>query len=273
MTSAERTLAYTKIKPENGSEVKRKPPKDWPHAGGIRFQNVTLQHYEDGPKALRNLTFNIKPTEKIGIAGRTGAGKSSMVAALMRMAYVEGEITIDDIDIMELNVQFTRRNISVISQSPNLFSSSIRVNLDPSGNFKDSEIWDALDLMQMKSFISNLPDQLDTIVTGRGSNFSVGERQLLHLTRVSLKKNKVIVFDEATSKVDDNTDKIIQQIIRNVFKDCTVITIAHRLSTIMDCDRIILLNCGEIVEFDKPEILLAREGGLLRHLYRISEGE
>ena len=272
MTSAERTLVYTRIKAEKGRDVNENPPKNWPHAGAIQFNNVSLWHYKNGPKVLKNLNFDINGSEKIGIAGRTGAGKSSLVAALLQMAETDGEIRIDGMNITKLNVISTRRNISTISQAPVLISASIRMNLDPDEMFSDSEIWNALEQMQMKSVISSLPQQLESEITEGGSGFSVGERQLMQLARVLLKKSKIVVFDEATGKVDEITDKIIQSIIRNVFKNCTVITIAHRLSTILDCDRIMVLDDGKIVEFDKPDALLAKEDGVFKRLCKVSSG-
>ena len=272
MTSAERTLAYTKIKAEKGRDVNEEPPKNWPHAGAIQFKDVSLWHYEKGPKVLKNLTFDIKASEKIGIVGRTGAGKSSLVAALFQTAVTDGEIIIDEMNIMKLNIMSTRRNISIISQSPILFSTSIRANLDPCGTFTDSEIWHALEQMQMKSVISDFPNKLESVITEGGSDFSVGERQLLHLARVLLNKTKIVVFDEATGKVDETTDKTIQRTIRNVFKDCTVITIAHRLNTILDCDRIMVLDDGVIVEFGKSDVLLKRKEGMFTRLYTVYSG-
>lgn len=270
MTSAERTLAYTKIEPEKGQDISSRPPKGWPNHGRIHFRDVSLRHYKDGPKALRNLTFEINASEKIGIAGRTGAGKSSVVAALIRLSESDGEIFIDDINIKEINTEILRRSVSVISQSPVLMSGPLRESLDPRGEFKDSEIWDALEHMRMKSMISGLPDQLDSIIEGTGSNFSAGERQLLHLARVLLRRDKIVIFDEATANVDLETDEIIQKTIHDEFKNCTVMTIAHRLNTILDCDRIMLLDNGEIVEFDKPKVLLEKEDGFLKNFYEIS---
>ena len=218
MTSAERTLAYTKIKSEKGREVHEKTPKNWPYSGAIQFEDVSLWHYEQGSKVLTNLTFDINGSEKIGIAGRTGAGKSSLVAALAQIAVTDGEIIIDDINITKLNVMSTRSNISIISQSPILFNTSIRINLDPCGTCSDSEIWHALEQMQIKTLISSFPQQLESIITEGGSGFSVGEKQLLHLARVLLNKTKIVVFDEATGKVDERTDKKIQTTIRNALK-------------------------------------------------------
>lgn len=270
MTSAERTLAYTKLNAEKGRDAKNKPPSGWPRTGTIQFKNVSLSHYEGGPNILRNLSFDIKSTEKIGIAGRTGAGKSSLVAALMQMAETDGEIIVDDVNITKFNVVSYRGSISVIPQSPTLINGSLRLNLDPFYMFTDMEIWHALDQMQMKSIISSLPEQLETVITDGGSSFSVGGKQLLHLARVVLKKSKIILFDEATAKVDKETVEKVQRIIPNVFKDCTVITITHQLSTILECDRIMVLDCGELVEFDKPENLLAKEDGVLKQMYKMT---
>lgn len=272
MTSVQRVQAYTKIEPEKGRNLRGDAPQEWPHSGAIQFKNVSVRHYEDGPNILKNLSFEVNASEKIGIAGRTGAGKSSLVAALMRMAETDGDIIVDNINIMKLNVFSSRRNISIISQFPRLISNSIRLNLDPFKMFKDSEIWEALDHVQMKKTISSLPQQLESEIISSSSGFSVGEKQLFHLARVLLRRSKIIVFDEATGKVDKGTNELIQRVIRDVFRDCTVITIAHRLSTILDCDRIMVLDRGEIVEFDKPEVLLEKEDGVLKQLYTVSAG-
>ncbi len=270
MTSAERILAYTEIVPEKGREIKEQPPKGWPESGIIQFKNVSLRHYKEGPKVLKDLTFKIDPSERIGIVGRTGAGKSSLVAALMRIGETEGDISIDSLNIQDLNILATRQRISVISQSPVLFSGTIRENLNPTGELDDSEIWNVLDQMQLGVLVRGLPGKLDDVCTGGGSNFSVGQRQLFHLARVLLKQNKIIIFDEATGKVDKKTAEQIQNVIHGVFKDCTVITISHRIVTIQECDRIMVLDQGSIVEFDKPDVLLNKEKGLFLELKRIA---
>ena len=161
MTSAERILAYTEIKPEKGNEIKEQPPKDWPESGKIEFKNVSLRYYENGPKALKDISFQINPCEKIGVAGRTGAGKSSLVAALMRIGETEGDIIVDNSNIECLNLQSTRQRISVISQSPDLFSGSIRENLNPTGGTNDSEIWNVLDQIELSFLVQSLPRKLD----------------------------------------------------------------------------------------------------------------
>ncbi|XP_028403049.1 multidrug resistance-associated protein 4-like isoform X2 [Dendronephthya gigantea] len=269
MTSAERILAYTEIKPERGSEISDEPPEDWPQFGGIEFKNVSLRYYEKGPKALKDLSFEIKGSEKIGIVGRTGAGKSSLVAALMRIAETEGSIIVDNLDIAHFNPRSTRQRISVISQSPVLFNGSLRENLDPTGNHDDSEIWNVLDQMQLGPLVSGLPNKLENVCAGGGSNFSIGQRQLIHLARVLLKRNKIIIFDEAAGKVGKKTAEQIQNVIYSLFKDCTMIIISHRIDTTKRCDKIMVFDQGSIVEFDKQDVLLDRKNGFFAELVRI----
>ena len=270
MTSAERALAYTKIQPEHERDLLKTPPDDWPNAGEIEMKDVSLWYYEDGPLALKNLTFKIKSSEKVGIAGRTGAGKSSVVSALMRLAKIQGEIFIDGLNIEDFNMLSTRKCISVISQLPTLVNGTVRLNLDPLGEHTDSEIWAALHRTKMSSFVGNIPHGLDAELNIDNSNFSVGEKQLLNLTRVLLQNNKIVILDEATGKIDGNTNKEIQRIIDEDLKECTVITISHRLSTVLKCDRVMVLHQGEIKEFDCPAILLGKSSGLLKQLEQMA---
>ena len=267
MTSVERVLTYTKLEEEPGYSIDKKPPSDWPTEGGLKFENMSLRYYEGGPEVLKNITFQVNPREKIGVAGRTGAGKSSLVSALFRMPDPKGEILIDGEAIGELNVQSTRQVISVITQNPTLFSGSLRSNLDSFSRYDDAEIWAVLDQVQMKSKVTDLPGELYYGVSESGNNFSVGERQLLCLARALLNRNRIIVMDEATANVDFNTDQRIQETIRNKFEDCTVITIAHRLNTILDYDRVLVMDKGEIVEYDTPSVLLNNSDGALAELF------
>ena len=267
MTSVERVLTYTKLEEEPGYSIDKKPPSDWPTEGGLKFENMSLRYYEGGPEVLKNITFQVNPREKIGVAGRTGAGKSSLVSALFRMPDPKGEILIDGEAIGELNVQSTRQVISVITQNPTLFSGSLRSNLDPFSRYDDAEIWAVLDQVQMKSKVTDLPGELYYGVSESGNNFSVGERQLLCLARALLNRNRIIVMDEATANVDFNTDQQIQETIRSKFEDCTVITIAHRLNTILDYDRVLVMDKGEVVEYDTPSVLLNNRDGALAELF------
>ena len=270
MTSAERAFAYTQIPPEPGQYIAKSPPKEWPNAGEVEFQDVSMRYYKGGPEILKNISFKVNPGEKFGIAGRTGAGKSSLVAALMRLALTEGDIFVDGLNIGGINLASSREVISVISQAPILINGTIRLNLDPLGEHSDTEIWKALGQTKMTSAISNLPKKLENEINSNDINFSLGERQLLHLTRVLLRKNKIIIFDEATGKVDRKTDDDIQSIVRDVFKDCTVITIAHRLSTILNSDRIMILDQGKIVDCGTPQVLLNQKDSLLKQLLELS---
>ena len=267
MTSVERVITYTKLEEEPGYNIGKKPPSDWPTDGGLKCENMSLRYYAGGPEVLKNITFQVNPREKIGVAGRTGAGKSSIVSALFRMPDPKGEISIDGEAIVELNVQNTRQVISVITQNPTLFSGSLRSNLDPFLRYDDAEIWVVLDQVQMKSKVTNLPGELYYRVSESGNNFSVGERQLLCLARALLNRNRIIVMDEATANVDFSTDQRIQETIRSNFDDCTVITIAHRLNTILDYDRVLVMDEGEVVEYDTPSVLLNNSNSFLTELF------
>jgi ABC-type multidrug transport system fused ATPase/permease subunit len=229
MTSAERILAYTELKSEKGHLIKEQPSNEWPELGKIELKNVSFRYYENGPMVLKDLSFQINPSEKIGIAGRTGAGKSSLVATLVRIGDTDGNIIIDNTDIQYLNLQTTRQRISVISQSPVLFNGTIRENLNPTGEFNDSEIWNILDQMQLSSLVESLPQKLDYLCSVGSSDFSVSQRQLFHLARVLFKRNKIIIFDEASGKVDKKTAQQIQNIIHRVLKNHTVIINSHRI--------------------------------------------
>ncbi|CAH0722571.1 unnamed protein product, partial [Brenthis ino] len=256
LTSVERVLEYTKIETEaNLFDGQLALPPSWPDQGRITFQNVNLKYAMDADPILKNLNLNIESGWKIGIVGRTGAGKSSLISAIFRFAFIEGKILIDDIDTSQVSKQELRSKISIIPQEPVLFSATIRYNLDPFNIYSDDELWRALEQVDMKSAVPSL----DFKVTEGGANFSVGQRQLMCLARAVLRSNKILIMDEATANVDPQTDSFIQQTIRRQFASCTVLTIAHRLNTIMDSDRVLVMSGGEIVEFDHPYILLSDE--------------
>ena len=266
MTSAERVLNYTRIQPESGQNLPKSPPENWPNTGEIVAKDVSLWHYHGGSLALKNITFKINAAEKIGIAGRTGAGKSSLIAALMRLTETRGEILIDGLNINDFNTTSTRKCVSVISQTPTLINGTVRLNIDPLGEHTDAKIWNALHRTKMSSAVESMPKALDSELSQDNSNFSIGEKQLLNLARVLLQNNKIVIFDEATGKIDGNTDKEIQRIISEDLQECTIITISHRLDTILDCDRVMVLDQGEIKEFDNVSVLLNKTGGLLKEL-------
>ena len=271
MTSVERVVTYTKLDSEPGYKVERLPPENWPSHGNISLQDVSLMYYPGGPQVLKKVSVRIKGGAKIGVAGRTGAGKSSFLAALLRMPDADGDIVVDGIPIKEINLQQARRCISILSQSPVLFSGSLRKNLDLVDRFQDTDLWQALEEVQLKDFVEGLEGKLEYELLEHGANVSVGERQLLCLARVLLQQSKIIIFDEPTAHVDPDTEQTIWNVVRDKLRDSTVITIAHRLNTIRDCDRVLVLKNGEVVEYDKFDILMDREEGTLAEMARAAE--
>ncbi|CAH1406845.1 unnamed protein product [Nezara viridula] len=231
--------------------------KDWPHEGKVEFIDYKVRYREELDLVLKGINLVINGGEKIGIVGRTGAGKSSITLGLFRIIEsAGGKILIDGIDISKLGLQTLRSHLTIIPQDPTLFSGSLRMNLDPFGYYSDEQIWRALELTCLDSFVKKLPARLQHEVTEGGENLSVGQRQLICLARALLRKTKILVLDEATGAVDLTTDDFIQNTIRTKFADCTVLTIAHRINTIMDYDRVLVLDQGCVLEYDPPAILL-----------------
>ncbi|XP_044582517.1 multidrug resistance-associated protein 5-like isoform X6 [Cotesia glomerata] len=230
---------------------------NWPQKGAIEFKNVELRYRKNTPIILNGLSFNVVAGEKLGIVGRTSAGKSSLITALFRLVELSnGSIKIDGRDITTISLNQLRSKLSIIPQDPILFNGSVRYNLDPWKVKTDEEIWSALEITKLKNKVLTMPGQLNAFVDSGGSNMSMGERQLLCLARVLLRKNKIIILDEATASVDPLTESIVQTTIQNQFSDCTIMIIAHRLQNVLSCDRILVLNSGKIVEFDTPGNLL-----------------
>eukprot|EP00095_Tigriopus_kingsejongensis_P008533 maker-scaffold81_size397536-snap-gene-2.18 protein:Tk08533 transcript:maker-scaffold81_size397536-snap-gene-2.18-mRNA-1 annotation:"multidrug resistance-associated protein 1 isoform x4" len=231
--------------------------KQWPPRGAIRFQDYKTRYRPGLDLVLKGITCDIHAGEKIGIVGRTGAGKSSLTMALFRLIEPSsGTIYIDGTDITTLGLGFLRSNITIIPQDPVLFSGTMRLNLDPFEIATDDQIWRALKLGHLSEYVSGLRYGLDQEISEGGGNLSVGQRQLVCLARALLRKTQILVLDEATAAVDLEMDDLIQTTIRQEFKDCTILTIAHRLNTIMDCDRVIVLRSGLIAEMDEPQKLL-----------------
>uniref|UniRef100_A0A3B3QF07 ATP-binding cassette sub-family C member 5 n=1 Tax=Paramormyrops kingsleyae TaxID=1676925 RepID=A0A3B3QF07_9TELE len=249
------------------------PDPCWPQEGRICFKDVQMRYRDDLPLVLKKLSFSIRPKETIGIVGRTGSGKSSLGIALFRLAELAGgSITVDGMDIAQIGLEDLRSRLSIIPQDPMLFIGSIRLNLDPSGRHTDAEIWEALEKTHMKDTISLLPETLSTEVTENGENFSMGERQLLCVARALLRCSKILLLDEATAAIDTETELLLQDTIRLGFEGCTTLVIAHRLNTVLGCNRIMVLDQGEIVEFDSPSALLANENSQFHALIAAAEG-
>ncbi|XP_034235532.1 probable multidrug resistance-associated protein lethal(2)03659 [Thrips palmi] len=269
MTSVERVLEFHKVESEESrllTKPEHKLPVDWPTFGDITFQNVSLRYSPTDPPVLKELNFSIKSGEKIGIVGRTGAGKSSLLGALFQLYPIEGTIIIDKLDTSKIGLQDLRSNLSVIPQEPVLFTGSLRHNLDPFEQYKDEDLWSALRDVQLKSFVEEMNCGLQFVVTEGGSNLSVGQRQLVCLARAILRHNKILVLDEATANMDTYTDQLIQNTINDKFSTCTVLTVAHRLDTVMNCDKILVMDGGRVAEFGKPHDLLQSPTGLFTKL-------
>ncbi|KAH8413402.1 hypothetical protein KR009_010872 [Drosophila setifemur] len=262
MTSVERVVEYRNLESEGEfeSSADKKPPKNWPQKGLIQANDLSMRYNPD-PKTdsvLRSLRFVIQPREKIGIVGRTGAGKSSLINALFRLSYNDGTLVIDDKDIAGIGLHDLRSTISIIPQEPVLFSGTMRYNLDPFEQYPDEKLWEALEEVHLKDEVSEMPTGLQSMIAEGGANYSVGQRQLVCLARAILRENRILVMDEATANVDPQTDALIQSTIRKKFKDCTVLTIAHRLNTIIDSDKVMVLDAGNLVEFGSPFELLTQ---------------
>ncbi|KAJ2345495.1 Canalicular multispecific organic anion transporter 1 [Coemansia sp. RSA 2673] len=294
-----RYILYMKDTPREKPRVvaDSRPLPCWPETGEIEFRQFRLRYRPDLDPVLNELSFVVHSKEKIGIVGRTGAGKSSLTYALMRLVEADsGSIIIDGVDISTIGLHDLRSRVSIIPQDPSLFEGTIRDNLDPTHQYTDDEVWAVIDACQIadlldmpakarKPKIMN-PDKaskeepkqpsniykrdwsegigLEKWVQYKGSNFSVGQQQLVSLCRALLWRRKILVLDEATANVDTKTDQIMQSVIRQEFKDCTVLTIAHRINTIMDSDRVLVMDQGKVAEFDTPSNLLARDGHFKR---------
>ncbi|KAK2820903.1 hypothetical protein Q5P01_023862 [Channa striata] len=262
IVAVERVKEYSETKTEAPWEVEdTKPPPEWPVEGNVDFRAYSVRYREGLDLVLKNLTLNVKGGEKIGIVGRTGAGKSSMTLCLFRLLEAAaGEITIDEVKIAEIGLHDLRSKLTIIPQEPVLFSGSLRMNLDPFEKYSDEEVWKALEHSHLQKFVSNHPAKLELECSEGGENLSLGQRQLVCLARALLRKTRILILDEATAAIDLETDDLIQSTIRTQFEDCTVFTIAHRLNTIMDYTRVLVLDKGQIAEFDTPTNLIAKKG-------------
>ena len=269
MVSLERCLHYTKCP----SELPQTTAIDatlqsWPSEGRIKFENYSVKYRPDTEVVLKNMNFSIKPHEKIGIAGRTGSGKSTISLCLFRLLEpLTGKIYIDDVDITTIGLSKLRSNLTIIPQDPSLMQGTLRYNIDPLKLYTDSELIDVLRRIDFEYIIKNHPDGLNQQIAEAGSNLSVGEKQLICIARAILRKSKIVIMDEATANIDYQTEETIQKAINEVLTNSTVLTIAHRIKTIINCDRVMTLDNGEIIDFDSPKTLLQNKKGLFYELY------
>uniref|UniRef100_A0A8C1YLH7 ATP-binding cassette sub-family C member 5 n=1 Tax=Cyprinus carpio TaxID=7962 RepID=A0A8C1YLH7_CYPCA len=274
-TSVERINHYIKnLESEGPRQIcgSSAPASSWPEEGRITFQNVEMRYRDDLPLVLKNLSFSVLPEETVGIVGRTGSGKSSLGVALFRLVELSrGSIIIDGVNIAHIGLEDLRSKLSVIPQEPVLFIGTVRSNLDPWDQYTDAQIWEALEKTHIKDMVSRLPNSLHSEVTDNGENFSVGERQLLCVARALLRHSKILLLDEATAAIDTETDRLIQDTIRSSFSGCSTLVIAHRLNTVLNCDRIMVLDQGQILEFDTPSKLLANENSRFRAMMEAAE--
>ncbi|XP_045858979.1 multidrug resistance-associated protein 1-like isoform X1 [Meles meles] len=259
--SIERVCEYENMDKEAPWIMSKRPPSQWPEKGIVEFINYQARYGDDLGLALRDITFQTHGEEKIGIVGRTGAGKSTLSNCLFRIVERSGgKIIIDGIDISTIGLHDLRGRLNIIPQDPVLFSGTLQMNLDPLDKYSDSELWEVLELCHLKDFVQSLPKKLLHEISEGGENLSVGQRQLVCLARALLRKTKILILDEATASIDFETDTLVQTTIRKEFSDCTILTIAHRLHSILDSDRVLVLDSGRITEFETPQNLICQKG-------------
>ncbi|XP_070785440.1 ATP-binding cassette sub-family C member 9 isoform X1 [Enoplosus armatus] len=271
MAAVKKVNSFLSTESENyeGSMDASQVPENWPQNGEIKIQDLCVRYDPMLKPVLKHVNMYIEPSQKVGICGRTGSGKSSLSLAFFNMVDIfEGKIVIDGIDICKLPLQTLRSRLSIILQDPVLFSGSIRFNLDPERTCTDDRLWEALEIAQLKNMVKALPGGIDAVVTEGGENFSVGQRQLFCLARAFVRKSSILIMDEATASIDMATENILQKVVMTAFADRTVVTIAHRVHTILTADLVIVMKRGNILEYDKPETLLEQEDGMFASFVR-----
>ncbi|WCJ26434.1 ABC transporter C family member 10 [Euphorbia peplus] len=268
--SVERVEQYMVI-PSEAPEVidGNRPDSNWPAVGKVEICNLKVQYRPNAPLVLHGISCTIEGGHKIGIVGRTGSGKTTLISALFRLVEpVEGKIVIDGIDISTIGLHDLRSHLAIIPQDPTLFVGSVRYNLDPLSEYTDQEIWQVVEKCHLREAIQEKEDGLNSPVMQDGSNWSMGQRQLFCLGRALLKRSRILVLDEATASIDNATDAVIQNTIRTEFADCTIITVAHRIPTVMDCTKVLAIRDGKLAEYDEPLKLMSKEGSIFAQLVK-----
>ncbi|RZB44248.1 ABC transporter C family member 10 isoform G [Glycine soja] len=268
--SVERLNQYMHIPSEAPEVIEgNRPPGNWPAAGRVQINELQIRYRPDAPLVLRGITCTFEGGHKIGIVGRTGSGKSTLIGALFRLVEpAGGKIIVDGIDICSIGLHDLRSRFGIIPQDPTLFNGTVRYNLDPLSQHSDQEIWEVLGKCQLQEAVQEKEEGLDSSVVEAGANWSMGQRQLFCLGRALLRRSRILVLDEATASIDNATDLILQKTIRTEFADCTVITVAHRIPTVMDCTKVLAISDGKLVEYDEPMNLIKREGSLFGKLVK-----
>lgn len=273
MTSVERLQHYAKNieqEPETAPGVKPVDvPPDWPSKGEVVFKELSFKYRDDLPTVLDRVSLEVAANDRVGICGRTGSGKSTAMLALYRIANPSGgRIEIDGVDTRAVPLKRLRSSLSIIPQESFVFSGSIRENLDPFAQYSDEEVWDALRKVNMREYVDGLDGRLQAKVAEGGSNMSLGQRQLICIARVLLRRSKIVLLDEATAAIDTATDTEIQKVLRENFNDCTLLVIAHRLDTISDSSKVLVLRQGRVAEYDDPAKLSADPNGIYSAMVR-----
>ncbi|KAI6707125.1 hypothetical protein NL676_010087 [Syzygium grande] len=270
IVSVERLEQYMHIQSEAPEVIEdSRPAPDWPSSGKVEIYDLKIRYRPDSPFVLHGISCKIKGGHKIGIVGRTGSGKTTLISALFRLVEpTDGKIFVDGLDITTIGLHDLRSHFGVIPQDPTLFGGTVRYNLDPLCKHTDEEIWEVLGKCQLREAIQDKEKGLESPVIQDGSNWSMGQRQLFCLGRALLRRSQILVLDEATASIDNATDSILQRTIQTEFADCTVITVAHRIPTVMDCTMVLAISDGRLVEYDEPMKLVGKEDSLFGQLYK-----
>ncbi|KAJ8616266.1 hypothetical protein MRB53_035638 [Persea americana] len=268
--SVERLNQYMHVPSEAPEVVEgNRPPLEWPTVGKVELQDLKIRYRPNTPLVLHGISCTFEGGHKIGIVGRTGSGKTTLIGALFRLVEpAGGKIIVDGLDISKIGLHDLRSRFGVIPQDPTLFHGTVRFNLDPLAQHTDQEIWEVLGKCQLRETVQEKEEGLDSLVIEDGSNWSMGQRQLFCLGRALLRRCRILVLDEATASIDNATDAVLQRTIREEFANCTVITVAHRIPTVMDCTRVLAISDGKLVEYDAPMKLMKTKGSLFAELVK-----